>query len=327
MKRNHSRLYSFILSGFLLTACAQAQASAAGLPPGMSKAVVFLLDVSNSMTVNDQERLAKDSIAQLLYSLPSHYLVGFAAYNTSVVSSVGMMDSNARILLTSGNPIQNLKADFSAANGKQYSGSHYAPLELDHPTDTAVHITGLRGGQVTAAAPAVRMEEASRYSYAGRLNIHISNTLSGRDFPRPLLESRMPLAIDLGSSNTTAGIYLDNTYFEELNGDPITQILKRDQISYVPYRDVEHGDAEPLILPTVAAVKQKPLFIRLFHEILPDRYFPRGFKGVHPWKDHRILPPPRDNRPAPRAEAELPERRCQIPQGPQIRLCGRANHP
>lgn len=71
---------------------------------------------------------------------------------------------------------------------------------------------------------------------------------------RPLLESRMPLAIDFGSSNTTAGIYLDNTYFEGLNGDPITQILKRDQINYVSYLDVEHDDAETLILPTVAAV-------------------------------------------------------------------------
>ena len=36
---------------------------------------------------------------------------------------------------------------------------------------------------VSAAAPAAQMEEASRYGYAGRLNIHITNTLSGRDFP------------------------------------------------------------------------------------------------------------------------------------------------
>ena len=71
---------------------------------------------------------------------------------------------------------------------------------------------------------------------------------------RPLLESRMPLAIDFGSSNTTAGVYLDNTYFEGLNGDPITQILKRDKINYVTHLDVEHDDAETLILPSVAAV-------------------------------------------------------------------------
>ena len=301
MKRKRSRLYSFILAWFMLLACIPTQASAANLPPGTSTAVVFLLDASNSMNTNDRERLAKDSIAQLIYSLPSNYYVGFAAYNTSVVSSVGMQDSGdrepvmdavdavtyigytnagaglttamelldtvsasektvvilsdgeiimssddataesslqfqnaveaartqgvrihviglgadmadddntifsastqtkgvnyhapqstdiqtvidsilqeqlgvkktraaiedtditvnipstntsrTRILLTSGNPIQNLKADFSAVNGWQYSGSRYTLLELDHPTDTAVHITfqGRAGGQV-----------------------------------------------------------------------------------------------------------------------------------------------------------------------------------
>lgn len=71
---------------------------------------------------------------------------------------------------------------------------------------------------------------------------------------RPLLESRMPLAIDFGSSNTTAGVYLDNTYFEGLNGDPITQILKRDKINYVTHLDAEHNDAQTMILPSVVAV-------------------------------------------------------------------------
>lgn len=306
VKRKCSRLYSFVLVCFMLMLCVQTQAAAANLPPGTSKAVVFLLDASNSMNTNDRERLAKDSIAQLIYSLPSNYYVGFAAYNTSVVSSIGMQDSNARepvmeaveavsytgytnagaglatgmelldtvdaaektivilsdgeiimssddataessdqfqaavetartegvrvhviglgedmadddntifsaavqtkgvnyhapqstdiqsvidsilleqlgvkktraaiidtdggteditvtipstntsrtrILLTSGSPIQNLKADFSAVNGWQYSGSRYTLLELEHPTDTAVHITfqGRAGGQV-----------------------------------------------------------------------------------------------------------------------------------------------------------------------------------
>lgn len=272
------------------------------------------------MNSNDRERLAKDSIAQLIYSLPSNYYVGFAAYNTSVVSSIGMQDSNARepvmeavdavsytgytnagaglttgmelldtvdaaektvvilsdgeiimnsndataessnqfqtaveaaraegvrihviglgedmadddntifsaatqtdgvnyhapqstdiqsvidsilleqlgvkktraaiidtdggteditvtipsantsrtrILLTSGSPIQNLKADFSAVNGWQYSGSRYTLLELDHPTDTTVHITfqGRAGGQV-------KVDVISEYVLAARL--------------------------------------------------------------------------------------------------------------------------------------------------------------
>ena len=33
------------------------------------------------------------------------------------------------------------------------------------------------------AAPAARTEETSRYGYVGRLNIYITNTLSGHDFP------------------------------------------------------------------------------------------------------------------------------------------------
>lgn len=46
------------------------------------KAVVFLLDVSGSMKSNDPERLAVDSIAQLIYSLPTNYKVGLAVYST-----------------------------------------------------------------------------------------------------------------------------------------------------------------------------------------------------------------------------------------------------
>lgn len=71
---------------------------------------------------------------------------------------------------------------------------------------------------------------------------------------RPLLESRMPLAIDFGSSNTTAGVYLDSAYFEQLSGDPIAQLLKRDQVNYVPHLDVEHKDKAALILPSAVAV-------------------------------------------------------------------------
>lgn len=71
---------------------------------------------------------------------------------------------------------------------------------------------------------------------------------------RTLSESQMPLAIDFGSSNTTAGVYLDSAYFERLGGDPIAQILKRDHINYVTHLDAEHNDTETLILPSVAAV-------------------------------------------------------------------------
>lgn len=60
------------------------------------RAVVFVLDASNSMNENDPNRIAFDSIAQLIYSLPSNYSVGFVAYNTDVIASVGMTDCDNR---------------------------------------------------------------------------------------------------------------------------------------------------------------------------------------------------------------------------------------
>lgn len=86
------------------------QAAAMDLGKTTSKAVVFLLDASNSMNGNDGNRLAIDSIAQLTYSLPSNYTVGFTAYNTDVVSAVGMADSRGRDLVV------------EAANSVRYTG-------------------------------------------------------------------------------------------------------------------------------------------------------------------------------------------------------------
>ena len=48
------------------------------------------------MNGNDRNRLAIDSIAQLIYSLPSNYVVGVVAYNTDVVAAQGMADSGSR---------------------------------------------------------------------------------------------------------------------------------------------------------------------------------------------------------------------------------------
>lgn len=51
------------------------------------KAIIFLLDTSGSMKSNDPNRLAIDSIAQLIYSLPSNYTTGFVAYNNEVTAA------------------------------------------------------------------------------------------------------------------------------------------------------------------------------------------------------------------------------------------------
>ena len=66
---------------------------------------------------------------------------------------------------------------------------------------------------------------------------------------RKLVETAMPLAIDFGTSNTTAGMFLDDTYFEGIKGDPIEHILKRNNVNYL-----YHIDSEQNIVPTLPTV-------------------------------------------------------------------------
>lgn len=61
-----------------------------------TKAVIFLLDASGSMKTNDPQRYAIDSIAQLIYTLPSNYEVGFVAYNTEVCANQPLVDNAHR---------------------------------------------------------------------------------------------------------------------------------------------------------------------------------------------------------------------------------------
>lgn len=66
---------------------------------------------------------------------------------------------------------------------------------------------------------------------------------------RKLINSNMPLAIDFGTSNTTAGMYLDDAYFEERFGDPIKDVLKRNDVNYL-----YHFDSNNNIVPTLPTV-------------------------------------------------------------------------
>lgn len=61
-----------------------------------NKAIVFLLDASGSMKTNDPQKYAVDSIAQLIYTLPSDYEVGFVAYNTGVCASQSLLGNSQR---------------------------------------------------------------------------------------------------------------------------------------------------------------------------------------------------------------------------------------
>ncbi len=73
---------------------------------------------------------------------------------------------------------------------------------------------------------------------------------------RKLLDINMPLAIDFGTSNTTAGIYLDSGYFEKLEGDPVKDTLRENDINYVTYLADEEGGYETPILPSVVGVSK-----------------------------------------------------------------------
>lgn len=60
------------------------------------KSVIFLLDTSGSMKTNDPGKLALDSIAQLIYSLPSNYGVGLATYSTEAALLQGETGNSHR---------------------------------------------------------------------------------------------------------------------------------------------------------------------------------------------------------------------------------------
>lgn len=69
---------------------------------------------------------------------------------------------------------------------------------------------------------------------------------------RELLEMDMPLAIDFGTSNTTAGIYLDSSYLERLEGDPAREFLRENEANYVTYMKGENQETP--LLPSVVGV-------------------------------------------------------------------------
>ncbi len=101
MRRIVSLLFTVILAPLILCQPAATVGLSSSFPSSQNsqsiqKAVVFALDTSNSMNSNDRNRFAIDSIAQLIYSLPSNYLVGVVAYNTDVVATQGMSDSKNR---------------------------------------------------------------------------------------------------------------------------------------------------------------------------------------------------------------------------------------
>lgn len=95
MKKVIYHKYVPLLTGLLLILIFGISAQARE-EQSQEKAVIFLLDTSGSMKTNDPERLALDSIAQLLYSLPSNYGVGLATYSTEAALLQGGVENSRR---------------------------------------------------------------------------------------------------------------------------------------------------------------------------------------------------------------------------------------
>lgn len=137
-------------------------------PPGRAyaaastdHAIVFLLDASNSMNSNDRERLAKDSIAQMVHSLPSNYLAGFAAYSTQVLTRIPPQDSGRR------------EAVVEAVNAVPYAGytnagaGLAAALELLEGTAAGEKaVVMLSDGEIVMGSAGATAESAARFQAA-----------------------------------------------------------------------------------------------------------------------------------------------------------------
>lgn len=61
----------------------------------------------------------------------------------------------------------------------------------------------------------------------------------------------LPMAIDFGSVNTTAGVYLDSAYFENVGEQAAVKNCRENEINYTAFED---GNGESMLLPSVIGV-------------------------------------------------------------------------
>lgn len=61
----------------------------------------------------------------------------------------------------------------------------------------------------------------------------------------------LPMAIDFGSVNTTAGVYLDSAYFENVGQQAAVKNCRENEINYTAFED---GAGESMLLPSVIGV-------------------------------------------------------------------------
>lgn len=94
-KRNSCLIFSLIAVCLMGIVCMPMNIKADDIAH-RDKMIVFVLDTSGSMKANDPERLAVDGMAQLIYSLPSDYQVGFVAYNSKIAAKKSFVPNEER---------------------------------------------------------------------------------------------------------------------------------------------------------------------------------------------------------------------------------------
>lgn len=95
-----------------------------------------------------------------------------------------------------------------------------------------------------------RLYESNYNTLPEHLNFYMVPVM---DFQvRELSELNMPLAIDFGTTNTTAGTYLDSGYLERLEGEPVRNVLKENDVNYVTW--LKEAEGEIPILPSVVGI-------------------------------------------------------------------------
>lgn len=99
--------------------------------------------------------------------------------------------------------------------------------------------------------------------------------------PIPL---RMPLVIDFGSTNTTAGVYLDTQYFEQAQGAPFTEGLARNEIQYTTFEDGKRLMPSAVGVVSVKQGKPELVFGQSAVELSNACYVDEGFSIFYDMK-------------------------------------------
>lgn len=117
----------------------------------------------------------------------------------------------------------------------------------------------------TGGGSAQAGEEMARETGIGSGISGIETAIEARCIPlmdveiRKPIPLRMPLAIDFGSTNTTAGVYLDAQYFENAKGALFLSNFQKNSIQYTVFEDGRR--LMPSVVGTVAVKKGRPRFV------------------------------------------------------------------